>query len=206
MRFRRAIPVLLLAIFGVAAGANARAQIKTVGDGRWWSAKAPHLEVALIAPSWFASRDGYGQVWSGIYFELEPGWHVYWVNPGDSGEPPSVKWTLPAGITAEQMLFPIPKRLPLGPLMDYGYEGKVALPIRLTLDKKLATKKIHLTASVNWLVCREVCIPGNASLNQSCLTRLREKSVVGWYRHYKKPLCTRCRTNPRICRLGRLRW
>src|SRR5208283_1424204 len=56
------------------------------------------------------------------------------------------------------------KRLPLGPLMDYGYEGKVALPIRLTLDKKLASKKIHLSASVNWLVCREVCIPGNALL------------------------------------------
>jgi thiol:disulfide interchange protein DsbD len=62
------------------------------------------------------------------------------------------------------MLFPIPKRLPLGPLMDYGYEGKVALPIRLTLAKDLASKKVHLTANVNWLVCREVCIPGNALL------------------------------------------
>jgi len=171
MRFRRTNSVLLrmqltllLAIFALAAGVSARAQIKTVGDGSRWSAKAPHLEVALVAPSWFRTSAGYGQVWSGIYFELEPGWHVYWVNPGDSGEPPSVKWTLPAGITAEQMLFPIPKRLPLGPLMDYGYEGKVAFPIRLTLAKKLASKKIHLTASVNWLVCREVCIPGNALL------------------------------------------
>jgi thiol:disulfide interchange protein DsbD len=62
------------------------------------------------------------------------------------------------------MLFPIPKRLPLGPLMDYGYEGKVALPVRLTLAKNLASQKIHLTARVNWLVCREVCIPGNALL------------------------------------------
>jgi thiol:disulfide interchange protein DsbD len=164
VRVRRTVLALLLAIFGVAAAANARAQIKTVGDGRWFAAKAPHLEVALVAPSWFATSAGYGQVWSGIYFELEPGWHVYWVNPGDSGEPPSVKWTLPAGITAEQMLFPIPKRLPLGPLMDYGYEGKVALPIRLTLAKDLASKKVHLTANVNWLVCREVCIPGNALL------------------------------------------
>jgi thiol:disulfide interchange protein DsbD len=164
VRVRRTVLALLLAIFGVAAAANARSQIKTVGDGRWFAAKAPHLEVALVAPSWFATSAGYGQVWSGIYFELEPGWHVYWVNPGDSGEPPSVKWTLPAGITAEQMLFPIPKRLPLGPLMDYGYEGKVALPIRLTLAKDLASKKVHLTANVNWLVCREVCIPGNALL------------------------------------------
>ena len=48
--------------------------------------------------------------------------------------------------------------------MDYGYEGKVALPIRLTLAKDLASKKVHLTANVNWLVCREVCIPGNALL------------------------------------------
>jgi len=59
---------------------------------------------------------------AGLYFKLEPGWHIYWKNPGDAGEPPHVLWTLPTGITAEPMLFPAPKRLPLGPLMDYGYE------------------------------------------------------------------------------------
>src|SRR5208283_2669481 len=80
VKMLKATCVLLLAIFGMAAGMHARAQIKTVGDGSWWSAKAPHLEVALVAPSWFITRAGYGQLWSGVYFELEPGWHVYWVN------------------------------------------------------------------------------------------------------------------------------
>src|SRR5579859_5534406 len=55
---------------------------------------------------------------------LEPGWHVYWVYAGDSGEPPQVMWSLPEGITLGPMQYPAPSRLPLGPLMDYGYEGR----------------------------------------------------------------------------------
>ena len=47
---------------------------------------------------------------------------VYWINAGDSGEPPAAKWKLPAGVTADPLQFPPPKRLPLGPLMDFGYE------------------------------------------------------------------------------------
>ncbi len=60
----------------------------------------------------------------GLHFTLDKGWHVYWLNAGDSGEPPSIKWTLPAGITAGPMQFPAPRRLPFGPLMDFGYEDR----------------------------------------------------------------------------------
>ncbi len=108
---------------------------------------------------------------AGLYFKLEPGWHIYWKNPGDAGEPPHVLWTLPTGITAEPMLFPAPKRLPLGPLMDYGYEGEVLFPLKLIVSNGVEREgKIGnvgpstLHAHVDWLVCRERCIPGKADL------------------------------------------
>ena len=69
----------------------------------------------------------------GLYFKLDPGWHVYWKNPGDAGEPPHIHWTLPAGVTASAFEFPAPKRLPLGPLMDFGYEDEVLYPLTFTV-------------------------------------------------------------------------
>ena len=83
------------------------------------SADLPHVHVQLIAPDAQLHK---GANNAGLYFKLESGWHVYWKNPGDAGEPPKIKWTLPQGITAGAFQYPIPKRLPLGPLIDFGYE------------------------------------------------------------------------------------
>ena len=84
---------------------------------------APHVHVELIFPE-SLSPNGVPND-AGLYFKLEQGWHVYWKNPGDAGQPPSIHWTLPSGIEAGDLQFPAPRRLPLGPLMDYGYEGEV---------------------------------------------------------------------------------
>ena len=100
----------------------------------------------------------------GLYFKLEPGWHVYWKNPGDAGEPPHIYWTLPEGVTAEPLQFIAPKRLPLGPLMDYGYEDEVLYPFRLEIAKSVKPGTAVLHAKVDWLVCRGSCIPGKADL------------------------------------------
>jgi thiol:disulfide interchange protein DsbD len=100
----------------------------------------------------------------GLYFKLEPGWHIYWMNPGDAGEPPHVKWTLPVGISAGPMQFPAPKRLPLGPLMDYGYEDEVLFPLKLHIANGVKAGPVTLHAKVDWLVCRGSCIPGKAEL------------------------------------------
>jgi len=101
---------------------------------------------------------------AGLYFKMEPGWHIYWLNPGDAGEPPHIQWTLPTGITAGPLRFPAPKRLPLGPLMDYGYEGEVYFPVKLSIAKNLKPGPVTLHAKVDWLVCRGSCIPGKAEL------------------------------------------
>jgi thiol:disulfide interchange protein DsbD len=101
---------------------------------------------------------------AGIYFKLEPGWHIYWLNPGDAGEAPQIHWTLPTGISARPMQFPAPKRLPLGPLMDYGYEDEVLFPLKLHLAHNVNGGPVTLHAQVSWLVCRGSCIPGKAEL------------------------------------------
>jgi thiol:disulfide interchange protein len=126
------------------------------------SADAPHLHVQLVIPAEQLNPGASSN--AGLYFKLEPGWHVYWLNAGDSGEPPHIKWTLPAGITAGPMQFPAPQRLPLGPLMDFGYEGEVLFPLALSAAPGLAPGPVTLKAHVDWLVCREVCIPGKADL------------------------------------------
>jgi thiol:disulfide interchange protein DsbD len=124
---------------------------------------APHLTVQLMDEEFGVYAPD--AIDAGLYFKLEPGWHIYWSNAGDSGEPPRIDWTLPKGVTAGPMRFPAPKKLPLGPLMDFGYENEVLFPIRLSVD---ATVKpgttLHLPAKVSWLVCREVCIPGKTNL------------------------------------------
>jgi thiol:disulfide interchange protein DsbD len=89
---------------------------------------------------------------------------VYWKNAGDSGEPPRMKWTLPSGVTAGSLQFPAPKRLPLGPLMDFGYEDEVLFPFDIRVAQNAPSGPVALHAKADWLVCREVCIPGKAEL------------------------------------------
>jgi thiol:disulfide interchange protein/DsbC/DsbD-like thiol-disulfide interchange protein len=127
------------------------------------SADAPHLRVALLVPE-SNLRIGGAQNDAGLYFKLDPGWHVYWKNAGDSGEPPHIKWTLPTGINGGPLEFPAPKRLPLGPLMDFGYNGEVLFPFSFDVAKTARPGPVDLQAKVDWLVCREVCIPGKAEL------------------------------------------
>jgi thiol:disulfide interchange protein DsbD len=126
------------------------------------SADADHVHVQLLSP-WPLHHSDSNEV--GLFFKLEPGWHVYWKNPGDAGEPPHVQWKLPAGISVGPMQFPAPKRLPLGPLMDFGYEDEVLFPMSVNVAKTMPVGPVELHAKVDWLVCREVCIPGKADFS-----------------------------------------
>jgi thiol:disulfide interchange protein DsbD len=125
-------------------------------------ADVAHLHVQLVLPQSTLYPGGPNS--AGLYFKLEQGWHVYWQNAGDSGEPPRINWTLPEGIAASALQFPAPKRLPLGPLMDFGYEDEVLFPFSFDVPKSARPGPAVLNAKVSWLVCREVCIPGKAEL------------------------------------------
>jgi thiol:disulfide interchange protein DsbD len=138
------------------------AQITEVGDGGPGPVKAQHLTAELTSLSPQIAPGGAQTI--GLVLTIEEHWHVYWINAGDSGEPPAIKWTLPTGFTAGPLQFPPPQRLPLGPLMDYGYEDQVAFPITLTAPANAKPGKVHLDAHVTWLVCAQVCLPGKAHL------------------------------------------
>jgi len=162
MNIHRRISKLLLLACALLFHASAHAQLQVVGDGGPGPVKAQHLTAELVSLSPNIAPGGTLQV--GLVLTLEEHWHVYWLNAGDSGEPPKITWTLPDGVTAGPIQFPIPSRLPLGPLMDFGYEDEVAFPVQLTAASSLKPGSIHLDAKINWLVCREVCIPGRAHL------------------------------------------
>jgi thiol:disulfide interchange protein DsbD len=162
MDIRHYLVTIVLFILTAFGGKSADAQIQVAGDGGPGPVKAQHLTVELVSLAPSIAPGGTLDV--GLVITLEEKWHVYWINAGDSGEPPRINWTLPKGITAGPMRFPIPSRLPLGPLMDFGYEDEVAFPVRLTAASNMKPGPIHLDAKVDWLVCREVCIPGKAHL------------------------------------------
>ena len=99
-------------------------------------------------------------LWLGLRFELIPHWHVYWRNPGASGAAPVIRWTLPAGWAAGDIHWPVPQRIPVGPLTNYGYEDSVMflVPVRIP-EAPLPAGPLTLTADAEWLVCRVECIP-----------------------------------------------
>lgn len=154
----------LFVFFTVAAmgAACTRAQNREVGDGGPGPVKAEHLTAELVTLSPQIAAGGTATL--GLSLTLEENWHVYFVNPGDVGEAPSVKWTLPKGITAGPLQFPPPLRLPLGPFMDYGYKDEVTFPITLTAAKGIKPGKVHLDAQVTWVICSSQCFPGKAHL------------------------------------------
>jgi len=100
-----------------------------------------------------------------VRMQVKPGWHVYWRNPGDSGLPPEVTWTLPAGFNAGAIRWPAPERLPIATLMNYGYEGEVTLLVPVTPPPSLdPASPVEIQAKLTYLVCETECVPGSADL------------------------------------------
>lgn len=91
--------------------------------------------------------------------KIHPGWHTYWVNAGDSGSAPTFTWTKPDEVTIGDVLWPVPKRIAMEPLLNYGYEGTVHLLMPVTVAPEFKGKKFSIEANVEWLVCEEICIP-----------------------------------------------
>jgi len=99
------------------------------------------------------------EVWLGLKLEHIPHWHTYWKNAGDSGLPTSFSWTLPSGVTAGPIDWPTPRQLPIGPLLNFGYEGATLLPVPLTVSSPMDSGTLHVELAADWLVCKVECIP-----------------------------------------------
>ena len=127
-------------------------------------ATGPHTTVTLLANRSSVARGE--QLLVGLQFQMEKGWHVYWENPGDSGEPPKIRWQVPTGFHVGAMEWPTPEKLTAPSIVDYGYENEVLLvaPVSVPATVKAAEEET-LSAKVNWLVCRQMCIPAQAQLS-----------------------------------------
>jgi thiol:disulfide interchange protein DsbD len=123
----------------------------------------PHARTALIAETRGVSPGG--RVWVAVTQDLDAGWHTSWRNPGDAGEAPTLTWTLPAGWRAGAIVWPAPRRLPLGPIMNYGYEGRVVMPIPVDAPAGARIgQTAHLAVNIDYLICSSVCVPESAKI------------------------------------------
>ena len=147
---------------------------------------ASESNLSLITESDLISSDE--TILVGLKFKLNPGWHTYWENPGDAGAGATVVWELPPNFTATEILWPGPKKIPVEPLMTYGYEDEALLLTKITSPKVL-TYPVNIRAKVSWFTCKDICLPqegevsiklyqGSKSENKSTLTlREMEKTV-----------------------------
>lgn len=125
-----------------------------------------HVRVELLSQS--AAITANQRLWLGVHFSLDPGWHIYWINPGDSGQPPVFEWQMPPGFTVGDVLWPVPEKLKSSRLADYGYQDDVVLPAPVRAAGQLKEgARVEINVLAKWLVCREVCIPEREQLHLS---------------------------------------
>ena len=119
---------------------------------------APHTRPSLLLES-AQARPGQ-TVLAGLRLVMEPGWHTYWRNGGDSGAPIQVEWTLPPGITAGEIFWPVPEKNVDSDLTTFIYRDEVVLLVPLTLATNAARLDVEIQARLSWLECKETCMPG----------------------------------------------
>lgn len=143
------------------------------------SAKTPRTKVTWLSETTAAPK---GETFfSAFHFQLEPGWHIYWKNPGDSGEAPKVRWKSPPGVFISELFFPPPEKIqlissegsPPVTLVNFGYHRQVAFPFQITVPKNFAENALKLSAELSWLICQSgaegVCIPEKVALRRTLL-------------------------------------
>lgn len=128
-----------------------------------FAAESPAVTSPRLSATLVSSRD---TVQPGERFQvalkqkITKGWHTYWANPGDSGEATKIDWTLPDGYAAGEIQWPAPKAIPFPPLVNFGFEGTVLLPVEITVPESAKPgETLSLKANATWLVCEKICIP-----------------------------------------------
>ena len=100
-----------------------------------------------------------------LHLKMPDRWHTYWRNPGENGTPTSIAWTLPKGITAGAIRWPVPEKVEMFEMFTYAYHHEALLIIPLTLSADLAPGEYALAGKVEWLECEETCLPGEAEVS-----------------------------------------
>jgi len=130
------------------------------------AASIPHGTVDIVAENQWITPGR--QAYFGLNFRLDKGWHIYWLKPGDSGQPPRVEWHLPTGLSAGEIEWPAPQRLGNSTIVDFGYDDAVMLLVSMRASSTVATTEaVQLAGELKVLVCREICIPGKAQVSMA---------------------------------------
>lgn len=165
---RLAVTLFFIAASALGISASAQFGPKLANPGGS-TVTTPHVQAELVAHA--PQGVGPGQpLWLGLQITHQPDWHTYWKNPGDSGLPTELTWQLPAGLDAGDIAWPVPHKIAIGTLANYGYEGTVLLPVPVTVAQTFApgplAKDVTVQLKASWLVCRKECIPeeGNFTL------------------------------------------
>jgi thiol:disulfide interchange protein/DsbC/DsbD-like thiol-disulfide interchange protein len=177
-RSQRCLALLALPLaLALPAGASAQTLLTQLTDTTKVQTDQVQAELVAHAPEGVAPGK---TVWLGLQLTHAPDWHTYWKNSGDSGQPTDLQWTLPEGVSAGPVQWPTPRKFPIGPLANYGYNGTVLLPVPLTVDPAFAGDAIDIKLYANWLVCRKECIPeeGNFSMRLPLNGRAAEHSLA----------------------------
>ena len=162
----------LLAAFALAVASASFSQQVPAAKGAVVTTEQVRAELLAHAPD--GAEPG-KMVWLGLQLTHKPQWHTYWKNPGDSGLPTELTWSLPEGVTAGTIAWPLPHKIPIGNLANYGYEDTVLLPVPLTIapayKPSLLSSGIEIRLKANWLVCKQECIPEEGSFVLTLPTR-----------------------------------
>src|SRR5688572_25963609 len=137
--------------------------------------KTEHVEAQLLAERQAAQPGKAAAV--GLRLRMADHWHTYWKNPGDSGLPTKIDWVLPRGWKAGEIQWPYPKPLPVGPLMNYGYEDEVLLVSEIVPAEGTKPGSYPIKARAEWLVCKDICIPEKGELDLTLAVAAAESPV-----------------------------
>lgn len=117
--------------------------------------------------------------WLSLEFEMEPGWHIYWRNPGDSGLAAQMNWTLPEGFKTQDVHWPHPHRIEYEGLVNYGYEGIARLLIPVIPPEQLDANATHeFNVKASWLICKDICIPESGTATLTLGTNANEEAML----------------------------
>jgi len=136
----------------------------------------PQVRAELVAHAPQGVQPG-ATLMLGLLLKHQPGWHTYWLNPGDSGLPTQLNWTLPEGLKARATLWPLPAMIPVANMVNHGFEDQVLLGTQVQIDKNFQpSNTLELRLNAEWLVCKEECIPQSG---QFLLTLNPQASTAG---------------------------
>ncbi len=154
--FCRSIARIVLALASTLVGTAIAVAQSVPNDG-------PHVTASLISET---RNIVAGQpLHLALRQQIQPGWHTYWSNPGESGLPTTIDWSLPQAFKPGPIMWPTPERFVVRPVVGYGYKDEVFLPVTIEVPPGLQPGfEVTLSAHVSWLACSDICIPEDVEL------------------------------------------